>query len=243
MKWNYSNMNNSQTANVSEHGSPFEINNITAYHLAGHAVAICIGNKRKQLPAVHFQIIKKPQNQEKQQANGFARMQGKCSAKIEGGRLIQSLPMSYAEATQGLPSSHQKESLSAFEADIINLLAGWLAEAKFVAAHDGEVFTPNIVNLAALKFYTGTSDLEIINEYMDCFMLCEAARGQKLADLFFAAFGFVNKPSNWQAISALAEFIQNEPKDIIHCEDVITFLDTHFVDETGSYLALMPSCI
>jgi hypothetical protein len=57
-------MNNSQTANVSEHGSPFEISNITAYHLAGHAVAICIGNKRKQLPAVHFQIIKEPQNQE-----------------------------------------------------------------------------------------------------------------------------------------------------------------------------------
>jgi hypothetical protein len=236
-------MHNSQNANGWEHGYPFEINDITAYHIAGHAVAICIGNKRKQLPAVHFQINIKPQIEDGQQADGFTRMKGKCTAKIEGGRLIQSLPLSFAEATQGLPSSHQEEYLCAFEADVINLLAGSLAEAKFVVARDGEVFTPNIVNLAALKFYSGTSDLAVINEYMDCFMLHKAARNQKLTDLFLAAFGFVNKPSNWQAVSALAEFIQAEPKDIVHCEDVMAFLDTRFVEAAGSYLALMPSSI
>lgn len=234
-------MKNSQTVHVPEHGTLIEIDKRTAYHLAGHASAIYLRNQYKQLPAVHFQVIIKPKNEDKQQADGITRMQGKCTAKIEGGRLIQSLPMSFAETTQGLPSSHQEESLCAFEADVINLLAGSLAEAKFVAAHDGEIFTPNIVNFAALKFYSDTSDLEVINEYMDCFMLQKAACNQNLTDLFFAAYGFVNKPSNWQAISALAEFIQDEPKDIIHCEEVIAFLDTRFVDETGSYSTLMSS--
>lgn len=242
MKLNYYNMNNSQTATGSESGFPFEINNVTAYHLAGQAAAICIGNKQKRLPAVHFQITKEPQNQHLRQANEFAGLQGKYTAKIEGGRLIQSLPLSFAEATQDLSSSQKKESLSAFEADVINLLAGSLAEAKFVAANDGELFTPNIVNLAALKFYSGAADLEVINEYMDCFLLQIAdARDQKLTELFFAAFGFVNKPSNWQAISALAEFIQHEPKEILHCEDIVTYLDTRF--DNGSYVALMPSYI
>ncbi len=243
MKCNYSNMHNSQTANGSQNAALIQIDKRTAYHLAGHSAAIYLGNKHKQLPAVHFQINIKPQVEDGQQADRFTRMQGKCTANIEGGRLIQSLPMSFAEATQGLPSSQQEESLCAFEADVINLLAGSLAEAKFVAAHDGEVFTPNIVNLAALKFYGGSSDLEVINEYMECFMLHKAKRDQKLSELFLAAFGFVNKPSNWQAISGLAEFIQGEPQDIIHCEDVISFLDTRFVEGTGNYSALMPSCI
>ena len=234
------NKNKSETANGSEHDAFIEIDKRTAYHLAGHTAAIYFGNKHKRLPAVHFQVIIKPIDEDGQQAERCACMRGKCTAKIEGGRLIQSLPMSFTESTQGLPSSQREEYLRAFEADVMNFLAGPLAEAKFVASRDGEVFNPNIVNLAALQFYGGNSDLKIINEYMDSFMLDKATINHKLKELFLATFGFVNRPSNWQAISDLAECIQDEPKEIIHCEDVIAFFDNYFVEENRNYSTLLP---
>ena len=57
-------------------------------------------------------------------------------------------------------------------------------------------------------------------------MLHEAERDRKLAELFLAAYNFVNKRSNWRAISALADFIRDEPKDIIQCEEVISLLES-----------------
>lgn len=197
-----------------------------AYHLAGRVVAIYLGNKQKQLPAVHFQIIIRLQDGNGQQSDRFARTHGKYSAKIEGGRLIQSLPLSFAEATQYFSWPQQEECLCAFEADVINMLAGSLAEAKYLACCDGEEFNPHLVNLGALHFYGGSSDLEVITEYMECFMLHKAERNQKLAELFLAAFSFVNNPSNWHAISALAKFILDEPRDVIHCEEIISLLES-----------------
>jgi hypothetical protein len=208
-----------------------EIEKRMAYHQAGHAAAICLGNKQKQLPAVHFQIIIKPQEWDGQQSDRFMRNHGKYTAKVEGGRLIQNLPLSFAEATQYFSWPEQEECLCAFEADVINLLAGSLAEAKYIALRDNEVFNPNLVYLGALKFYGGGSDLEVISEYLECFMLHRAERDRKLAELFLAAYNFVNKQSNWRAITALAEFILDtpkkvEPKDIIHCEEVISLLES-----------------
>ena len=202
-----------------------EIDKRTAYHQAGHATAIYLGNKQKQLPSVYFQIIIKQLERDVQQPSRLVNTYGKGTAKIEGGRLIQTLPMSFAEATQCLSWPQQEECLCAFEADVINLLAGSLAEAKYVALRDNEVFNPNLVYLGALKFYGGSSDVEIIAEYMECFMLHKAERERKLAELFLAAFSFVNAGSNWFAISALADFILTEPKGIISCEEVISLLD------------------
>jgi hypothetical protein len=81
-----------------------------------------------------------------------------------------------------------------------------LAEAKYVALRDGEAFNANLVNLGALHFYGGSPDIEVINEYMECFIPQRAERGQKLAELFLAAFSFVNKRSNWLAISCPGRF-------------------------------------
>jgi hypothetical protein len=61
---------------------------------------------------------------------------------------------------------------------------------------------------------------------MESFMLYDAERNRKLAELFLAAFNFVNMDSNWQAISMLAEFILAEPKGIINCEEVISLLES-----------------
>lgn len=199
-----------------------------AYHQAVHAVAIYLGNKQKQLPAVHFQIVIKTQERDDgQQADRFMRPHGKYTATVEGGRLIQSLPLSFTEGTLYFSWVQTEEYLCAFEADVINLLAGSLAEAKYIASRDGEVFTANLINLNALHFYGGSSDIEVISEYMECFISNKVEREQKLADLFLAAFSFVNKSSNWHAISALADYIRDEPKGIIHCEDVISFLDSN----------------
>ncbi len=223
-------MKSGDTAMNTQPESRIKIDERIAYHQAGHAAAIYLGNKQKQLPAVHFQIIIKPQVWEGQKSSRFMRNQGKYTAKVEGGRLIQSLPMSFTEATQYLSWPEQEECLCAFEADVINLLAGSLAEAKYVAVRDNEVFNPNLVYLGALKFYGGNTDLEVIAEYLECFMLHKAERDRKLAELFLAAYNFVNKRSNWRAISALANFILDTPKvdptDIIQCEEVISLLES-----------------
>jgi hypothetical protein len=219
-------MIHSSSATNAQQSTCIEIDKRIAYHQAGHAAAIYLGNKQKQLPAVHFQIIIKSKEREGQQSGLFARTRGKYSAEIEGGRLIQSLPLSFAEATQFFSWPQQEECLCAFEADVINLLAGSLSEAKYLACRDGEDFNPHLINLGALHFYGGSSDLEVITEYMECFMLHKAERNQKLAELFLAAFSFVNNRSNWHAISDLAEFILDEPGDIIQCEEIISLLES-----------------
>lgn len=218
-------MNNHQSINHSQKDTRTKIDKRIAYHQAGHAAAIYLGNKQKQLPAVYFQITKQ-QEYDGLLSDRHACKYGKYSAKVEGGRLIQSLPLSFSEVTRYFSWPQQEELLCAFEADVINLLAGSLAEAKYLASLDAEGFNTHLINLDALHFYGGSSDLEVISEYMESFILLEAERNRKLAELFLAAFNFVENGANWGAISVLAEFIMAEPKDIIHCEEVISLLES-----------------
>lgn len=208
------------------HGVETDLDKKVAYHLAGQAVAICLGNKQKQLPPVHFTIEFKQEGQSHPTTDHFREAYDRDSAKISGGCLIQSLPVSYAETTKSLTWYHQAEYRCAFEADVSNLLSGPLAEAKYVAMQDGEAFNAKFVHLRALQNYGGHFALELANEYIECFMHHKAERKQKLAELYLAAFNFVNTRSNWCKISALAEFILGQPEDssIIHCEDVILLL-------------------
>jgi hypothetical protein len=206
--------------------SRIQIDRQSAFHQAGHAAAIYLGNKQKRLPAVHFQIVIKPQEDNSQYLDQFAPFQCQYSANFEGGRLIQSLPSSYYELSERFSWPQQQEFRSAFDADVINMLAGSLAEAKYIALRDDEIFNANLVNFAALHFYGGSSDIELITEYMECYMPDKAEREQKLSELFLAAYAFISKRSNWFAISALAEYIREEPKTIISCEEVISLLES-----------------
>jgi hypothetical protein len=208
------------------YSQPKEIDTSIAYHQAGYAVAIYLGNKQRQLPAVYFQILVKRLDTEIQFKDRIANPRGRYVAKVEGGRLIQSLPLSFSDATHYFSRVQMDEYRRAFEADVINMLAGSLAEAKYVALRDDEIFNANLVNLNALHFYGGSSDLEVITEYMECFLPDKAERQKKLVELFAAAFRFVNKKSHWAAISALAQFILAEPKGVINCEEVISFLES-----------------
>ena len=93
---------------------------------------------------------------------------------------------------------------------------------------DDEPINPHLVNLNALHYYGGSSDLETINDYLDCFIANRAQREKKLVELFFAAFNFINDRSNWHAIMALADYILADSKNIIECEEIIAVLDAHY---------------
>ncbi len=201
-----------------------------AYHQAGHAAAIYLGNQQKLMPEVHFQIVIKPQVPNKQRIDRFAGIYSKYTAQVEGGRLIQDLALPFADATQTLSWFQQAEYRCAFEADVMNLLSGPLAEAKYLALRDGEPFNSNLIHLDALHFYGGSSDIELVHKYAECFIPSKPDRGQKLAELFLLAFHFVNDRSNWQKITNLADFVRDQPIGVIPCEELISLLGGSFTE-------------
>ena len=210
-----------------------ELSRKTAIHEAGHAAAIYLGNKQKQLPPVFFQLYIRELN------NGFQSAGCLCQSydtEIEGGRLIHTLPSSVEVAIRDFSSAQKQAYQCAFEADIINLLVGPLAEANYVAMRDDEPINPQLVNLNALHYYGGSSDLEIINDYLDCLIDDSTQREKKLTELFLAAFNFINDRSNWQSIMALADYILADRKNIIECEEIIAVLDAHcFIARKSSW--------
>ncbi len=203
-----------------------ELSKKTAFHEAGHAAAIYLGNKEKQLPEVFFQLFI---NHDSQPVNSphLPNYLDSC-AKIEGGRLIHTLPHSLEDSTQQFSAAQKQAYQQAFEADIINLLVGPLAEANYVALRDGETINPRLVNLNALHHYGGSSDLAIVNDYMRCFIGHAAQREKKLFELFLAAFDFINDLSHWYAITVLADYILANNNDVIDCKDIIAVLNDPF---------------
>lgn len=218
--------NHHATINNAHPDTRLKIDKRNAYHQAGHAVSIYLGNREKQLPDVHFQVNIKRRKRVRPQVDRYPCTHGNISAAIEGGRLIQSLPLSFAGSTQGFSWFQKKEYLRAFEADVTNILTGALAEAKIVALTNGEGLNANFVNLSALRFYGGSSDIKVVTEYMECFMPHKAKRAQKLIQLFMAAISFINDIANWIKITSLAEFIRDRPIGTIPCEDLISLLDS-----------------
>lgn len=196
-----------------------ELSRKTAIHEAGHAAAIYFGNKEKQLPPVFFQIII---------GDCSCKPHDNCVTKLEGGRLIHTLPDSIEDAICNFSPLQKQAYRRAFEADIVNLLVGSLAEANYIAQRDNELITPRLVPINALHNYGGSSDLDVINEYLDCFIPDEMQQKKKLAELFQSAFSFVSYWSNWCAITALADYILDADKNIISYEEVAVILKSHF---------------
>ena len=224
-------MNRKHTSNDFYPINHAELSRKTAIHEAGHAAAIYLGNKQKQLPPVFFQLFIKELNYGFQSTGCLCKTYDSCNnciAKIDGGRLIHTLPSSVDEAICDFSSTQKQAYQRAFEADIINLLVGPLSEANYVAIRDDEPINSRLVNLNALHYYGGSSDLETINEYLDCLITNKAHREKKLSELFLAAFNFINDRSNWRAIMALADYILADSKNIIGCEEIIAVLDAHY---------------
>ncbi len=219
-------MNRNRIFNKALYLTHQEINRKVAIHEAGHAAAIYLGNKQKELPPVFFQIFITPVHSDFLTSRLLNKPEAKYIANIDGGRLIQLLPSSIEEATNDFSSAQKKAYQCAFEADMINILAGPLAEAKYLMQQDGELINPRLIHLSALHYFGGASDLERVNEYLECFTATTAFREQKITELFLAAFSFVNESSNWRAITALADYIVSKNKVVIECNEIIDVLET-----------------
>lgn len=203
-----------------------------AFHEAGHAAGIHLNNKARELPPVFFKIIFKDMiDVAVTDVMSYQTTHDDCVARVEGGRLIELLPPSLESMVHELMghnvaiSQLLQDYLMAFEADIINLLIGPLAEAKHVSDADDEPFNHLLVNLKALRNYGGSSDLALVNEYLQSFSSDQQKRDKKLDELFTIAFDFVNNDANWGAITNLANYIIAGSKNIIHCEEIVSMLD------------------
>ncbi|WP_333876982.1 hypothetical protein [Methylobacter sp.] len=203
-----------------------EVNRKVAIHEAGHATAIYLGNKQKNLPPIFFQIFITPGYSDFQSSRFLSKPNNKYIANIDGGRLIHTLPFSIEEVTSGFSPSQISAYQRAFEADMINILAGPLAEAKYLALQEGKQISPSHIHLNDLHYFGGASDLESINEYLECFPINLELRQQKITELFLKAFSFINEESNWRAITTLADYIVNKDKSVIECNEIIDVLET-----------------
>jgi len=202
-----------------------EVYRKVAIHEAGHAAAIYLGNKQKRLPPVFFQIFITPVNDDIQSSRFLNKPNTKYIVNIDGGRLIHTLPSSIKEATDGFSPAQVIAYRCAFEADMINILVGSLAEAKYIMHRGVELINPRLVHLNTEYYFNGTSELESINEYLECFLENSALRKQKITELFFAALSFVNERSNWHAITALADYIVSADKSVMECNEIISVLE------------------
>ncbi len=218
-------MNSRETITHLPLSNPVVLGRRNVYHQAGYAAAIYLGNKERQLPAVHFQLSLLPMQNARYTSKTSHKPMIHC-VKLVGGRLIENLPVSFENATQDFSPAQKAAYQDAFEADIINVFTAPLAEAKYIATRDGEVFNPNLVYLGAISFYGERYDLQLINEYIQCLIPRDKnARNRKLTDLFLAAYRFVHDQSNWLAITNLAETIYKHPENRMSCEEIGVVLD------------------
>ena len=195
-----------------------ELSRKTTMHEAGHAAAIYFGNRQRMLPPVFFQIVISPCTCDVTNK--------RCSTRIEGGRLIHTLPSSLEEATRNFSLEQQQAYRLAFEADIVNLLVGSLTEAHYVAERDNELINPHLVPLNVLHNYGGAADLEIVQQYLDCFIEKEDQE-QKIKELFWQAFEFINDWTHWYAITALANHIFEHEYEVMDYDEIADVLETH----------------
>jgi hypothetical protein len=188
----------------------------TAFHEAGHATSIYLGNKKKKLPPVFFQIKIKKASPDNNQS---------YFAKVTDGYLIQSLPIAFLDDVQHLTKEQKRLYQSAYEADIINLLVGPLAEAKYVSIRDNEIFSLNLLNTHSLTYYGGYSDVKKAYKHLACFIISEQLREQKMLELFSKAFHFVKDENNWTGILGLAQYMMNSDNETVSCEEAIKVID------------------
>jgi hypothetical protein len=192
-----------------------ELNRHTAFHEAGHAAAIYLENKRKNLPPVYFQI-------DVSKADSRAQP---LLAKVNGGRRVCDMArVIHKNVTHHRDSTDSDRYPWVYEADMISFLAGPIAEAKYVAIRDNEVFNSNLLTPHALNHYGGHADLLAVMSYLEFFIASPEQREVQLKTLFAQAFSFVQQPSHWKTITALAHYILNNAYENISCKQAVEVL-------------------
>jgi len=214
----------------------YKIEKNVAVHQAGHAAAIYLNNLEKGWPPVFFQILITPLDTDFYSLQFDSKSINRNHVKVDGGRLTPILPSSFEVATDDFFSAQTRAYERAFEADMINILVGPLSEAKYIGLRDGELMTPNMINVNALQYYGGASHLESLNEYLDCFSQNQELKEHKMTELFSAAFNFVNNNSNWRSIIALSDLIESAGKEVIGYDEIVTVVEAaHSLSNPGLY--------
>lgn len=190
--------------------NPQELDKQTAFHEAGHAVAI-LRNKRKNLPPINFEIHIIPPYDQTQH----------LSAKVVGGLFLQELAEGAFDKLAALDPDYQQ----VYEADIVNLLVGPIAEAKYVAIRDDEIFNRNLLTIQALRHYGGHSDIQHAIYRLNAFIVDPVQRETKIQALYHEAYSFIEETSNWNCILNLAHFILESDQSKIRSEDIIALFD------------------
>ncbi|MCX7088815.1 MAG: hypothetical protein NTV00_12290 [Methylococcales bacterium] len=198
----------------------------SAYHEAGHAVAIHFNDRLKKLPPVFLKSIL--DNLDSTVSSTPSTGLYDCIVGTKGGRLI---PDVYADDSL---SSGCRDTLIGrltegyrlvFEADIVNLLIGPVAEAKFVAGLDNEVFNQELFTVKSLKNYGGEADLAIANDYLQHYSVDPYEREEWMRQFLIQAFYFVDDSENWKAIAELGCYILASHEQVLSCEDLAAVLD------------------
>jgi hypothetical protein len=200
---------------------PIGISWRNAYHLAGRAAAIHLGNEKKQLPAIHFQIVIALEAGHHQKFGKNLSCNSQWMANMEGGVLTQPMLSSDMNAASALTPDELEKFHQAFEADIVNQLVGPLSEAKYIALRDNQTFDVNRIYLGALKFHGAKAALNLINHYMEFRQFGSSRQNKKLAELFLAAYGFISNQEIWQTICDLSNFIVKQNQTVISCETLV----------------------
>ena len=196
-----------------------------AYHEAGHATAIYLYNKQQQLPSIFFQIHLKNYDDIKQLAAQDINYQGAYVAEIEGGCLIENLALNLSISKNEINPSEREEYYRALNADVINLLAGSIAEQNYLISRDNEIINEELLNIRNLGRYGNYSDMQKINNYLRFLSDCPVEQQQKLTWLLKESFFFITQPQTWKAVTAVAHYILDSGKQQVHCEDVFQVID------------------
>lgn len=205
---------------------PQELIRQIAFHEAGNAAAIYICNQQKNLPPVYFRFTFNENSSTLNHAmSTYTLPPAHRVVKLEGGRLIHTLPESVNRLCDNFSNVDKQACRLAFQADIVNLLAGLIAEAKNVAFRGNKLQPSDRIKINAITYYRRSSDLKIVHEYLDCLFPDSTQPDNKIYELFAEAHNFVNNFSNWKAINALAVYILSSQKSIIDCEEIIHLLD------------------
>lgn len=208
-------MHRNCTSHINAYSGHLELNKQTAFHEAGHAAAIYLNNRRKQLPPVFFEIL----------LNKSDNSNRHFTARVVDGLLIQDLPTAILNDLAELSHADRHSYQCAYEADVVNLLAGPIAEARYISIRDDEIININLINTRALHHYGGYSDVERACEHLKSFIADKKQRDEKLLELFAEAYRFVDDRRNWACILNLAHYILECGQTRISCEEVVTVVD------------------
>ena len=197
-----------------------------AFHEAGHVTALYRCKKHNNFPDSFFpDDIKLLCSNKRLSTNPFQYKHGKIALPISGERNIIPPPVSLIETRKLKPLFDKNTYQPAYEANIINLLAGSLAEAKYISLRDDESFNAHLIHVNALEFYSGTFDLENAYVHLENYINVPQMPHEVMSKLFKKAFAFIDAPTNWKVIASLANYILKNNKKIVSCAEAFAVLD------------------